>query len=292
MRLTGPAGNRFPVGKREATTLEFVLGRYNRRSALMASLAVGVCLLVGIIWWRLLLVNLPVVDSFLLGLWVFMVAALSWDVRFEKDVPLALCAAAGGAVIEWWGTNTELWRYFTGERPPLWIVGAWPIAALATERIAFVLERAVSLRTRLGDAPEPVPDAVVWRVAYWVIVPAFVAGMIRFIWPSMGLGMSWAVVGLMVLATVTGRAEKRDVMLFAAGSALGIFLEYWGTSRQCWIYYTAEVPPLAAVLAHGFASLSFARAVSVLGWFAAKVGLPWSVAPRVGLPAPERGARS
>jgi hypothetical protein len=270
------------MAKGDGSTLSFVLARFNKCSVIMASLAVGLCALVGIIWWRLLLHNLSVVDSFLLGLWVFMVAALSWDVRVEKDVPLALCAAAGGLLIEWWGTNSELWRYFTNEQPPLWIVGAWPIAALSTERMAFVLERALSSRASPAAASGAVRDAAVWRVTYWLVLPAFVAGMTRFIWPSIDLGTSQAVVGLMVLATVTGRAAKRDLLLFACGSVLGIFLEYWGTSRQCWTYHTAEVPPLAAVLAHGFASVSFARAASVLGWFGGKVGLPWSVGPRLG----------
>ncbi len=71
-------------------------------------------------------------------------------------------------------------------------------------------------------------------------------------------------------------------MLFVAGSILGIFLEYWGTSRRCWTYHTNEVPPLIAVFAHGFASVAFVRATSILSWMARKAGLPFSPGSRVG----------
>ena len=58
----------------------------------------------------------------------------------------------------------------------------------------------------------------------------------------------------------SGRIGAIDV---ARGFALlGIFLEYWGTIRECWTYYTGQVPPPAAVVAHGFAALAFARAAN------------------------------
>jgi len=34
----------------------------------------------------------------------------------------------------------------------------------------------------------------------------------------------------------------------------------WGTTRQCWTYYTRQTPPLFAVLAHGMAAVAFWRA--------------------------------
>jgi hypothetical protein len=40
---------------------------------------------------------------------------------------------------------------------------------------------------------------------------------------------------------------------------LGYFLEVWGTTRGCWIYYTNEMPPVFAVLAHGMAAVAFWR---------------------------------
>ncbi len=56
----------------------------------------------------------------------------------------------------------------------------------------------------------------------------------------------------------------RDLVLFVAGAGMGVFLEYWGTSRKCWTYWTAEIPPPVAVFAHGFASIAFSRAVTLL----------------------------
>ncbi len=50
------------------------------------------------------------------------------------------------------------------------------------------------------------------------------------------------------------------MLTFAAGTALGYFLERWGTPRECWIYYTHQTPPLFAVLAHGMAAVAFWRA--------------------------------
>ncbi len=248
--------------------LRFVLSRYNRRSLIAFSVVIVLCSLVGIKWWYLLVRNLKVVDWVLVTIWVAMTALLSWDVRFKKDVPLFVSAAMGGLVIEWWGTNTELWRYFSRERPPLWIIVAWPVAALSTDRIAFALDRV---------APQ---DHRYWRFAYSVLLPLFVAWMTHFLWPTIGLTPSKVVVFLMVFVVATGRSYRRDVVLFVAGSALGIFLEYWGTSRHCWIYYTEQIPPPVAILAHGFASVAFTRALTMLEWCFAKIGITTAIAPR------------
>ena len=70
---------------------------------------------------------------------------------------------------------------------------------------------------------------------------------------------------------------RRDVVLFLAGAGLGIFLEYWGTSRGCWIYWTQDIPPPIAVVAHGFASITFNRAIEVGQWLTR--GLPRPAAP-------------
>jgi hypothetical protein len=49
-------------------------------------------------------------------------------------------------------------------------------------------------------------------------------------------------------------------LTFLAGAGLGYFLEVWGTTRQCWTYYTFQTPPFFAVLAHGMAAVAFWRA--------------------------------
>jgi len=72
------------------------------------------------------------------------------------------------------------------------------------------------------------------------------------------------VIALMLTVLVGWPEPRGDMVLFIAGMSLGIFLEYWGTSRRCWVYYTGQVPPPVAVFAHGFASVAFARGVRLL----------------------------
>ena len=54
------------------------------------------------------------------------------------------------------------------------------------------------------------------------------------------------------------------VLIFVAGAGLGYFLEVWGTTRQCWTYYTHQTPPLFAVFAHGLAAVAFWRVGMVI----------------------------
>jgi hypothetical protein len=65
---------------------------------------------------------------------------------------------------------------------------------------------------------------------------------------------------LCALIILSPGSKRNALLIFAAGAGLGYFLELWGTTRECWTYYTRETPPLFAVLAHGMAALAFARA--------------------------------
>ena len=98
--------------------------------------------------------------------------------------------------------------------------------------------------------------------------------------PGVGAPASWVVVALLVGVPLVGRRPDRDVAIFLAGALLGVFLEYWGTSRRCWTYYTRAVPPVEAVLAHGFAAVAFARADDALGWVLRRLGGPTAAPPR------------
>ena len=100
---------------------------------------------VAIVWRELVTLDAPF-DPLLAGLWVFMTLALSWRVQPKRDMVLAAVGFAGGFLIEWWGTSTHLWTYFTRETPPLWIVPAWPIAALATDRLVYVAQTFIGPR--------------------------------------------------------------------------------------------------------------------------------------------------
>ncbi len=232
----------------------FILRRYGRRSLIALGLLVLVGAAVGYRWSDLVDAS-GVMDRLLLGIWVGMAAAISWNVSPRYDLTLALVGAAGGGMIEWWGTNAGLWSYFTGERPPLWILPAWPAAALSIERGRALLDRMVD---ELALGP------VTFRAFYYLLLPGFACWMASFLAPTLGSRASQLVLGLMLAVAVSCPAPRRDVLLFVSGTVAGLFLEYWGTSRECWTYYTRQVPPPVAVAAHGFASVAFARAADVL----------------------------
>ncbi len=228
----------------------FIARRFSRRSLVMAVIVLTTYFTVGIRFPFLIDPTLKP-DWLLFGVWSFMTLSMVWDVQPRRDLMLVVVGLCGGLVIEWWGTNTELWRYYTDERPPLWILPAWPIAALSIDRVATLFGRAVPALLWLGSA-------------YWVVLPLFVVAMTRFAWPSIHQPASVVVVVLMLGVLLIQPRPDRDMVLFVAGVSLGIFLEYWGTSRRCWIYYTDQVPPPVAVVAHGFASVAFARGVQLI----------------------------
>ncbi len=225
---------------------------YDRRTIIALVLMGLTCAAVGVVYSHLIEWDAPM-DWLLVGIWAVMGALLSWRVDPKRDLPLLFVGLIGGGIIEWWGTESVLWVYYTRERPPLWILPAWPISALAIVRIYTILRRALPILERAWPA-------------YWLVIPAFVAVMTKFLWIRIHVPASQVVVGLMVVVALVGAKPKRDLLLFVAGAALGIFLEYWGTSRHCWTYYTREHPPFEAALAHGFATVAFARGVQGMLW--------------------------
>ena len=88
--------------------------------------------------------------------------------------------------------------------------------------------------------------------------------------PILLLSSLGTLVGFLIL---TPTDHRLAVLTFAAGAGLGYFLEYWGTTRECWTYYTLAKPPLFAVLAHGMAAVAFWRTARGLQVFSRK--LPW-----------------
>ena len=185
------------------------------------------------------------IDWLLASLWALMVGLVALDVDVRRDLPLLLVGLVGGFVIETWGTVIGLWHYFSGEAPPLWILPAWPVAALTVERMVRLTRGARW------------PGWSAWLS--WPLMLSFIGVMGWFVRPTWGMGATQAVLAMLVLVTVLGARPRTDVPLFVVGAALGLFLEFWGTSRGTWTYWTAAVPPVAAVMAHGFASVAFAR---------------------------------
>jgi hypothetical protein len=88
--------------------------------------------------------------------------------------------------------------------------------------------------------------------------------MLDYVWATLDQSFTILALILVILFTLTPTNYRTAVLTFTAGSLLGYCLEFWGTTRACWTYYTLERPPLFAVLAHGMAAVAFWRTVLVL----------------------------
>jgi hypothetical protein len=84
--------------------------------------------------------------------------------------------------------------------------------------------------------------------------------MLVFVAPTFDKSHTWLAITLCILLILTPTDHRFALLTFIAGSGLGYYLELWGTTRECWIYYTLQKPPLFAVLAHGMAAVAFWRA--------------------------------
>ncbi len=240
-----------------------VLQGFDRKSRNVLLLFAAVGLTAGVIWREYVSFDLASLDPLLGACWVGMAALATYRVSPRQDAHLAAVAFAGGALIEAWGTCAGLWVYFSHEQPPLFILPAWPAAALATERVV----RALSPRI-----PPLSPRA--WPPLYGITILAVTAAIALWSRPGWGHPLTW-VAGLCVLVTALSSGDPRaDLTRLLAGSLVGIPLEYWGTSRACWVYYSGETPPPVAVLAHGFATVAFARGVAFTGALAARLRPP------------------
>lgn len=210
------------------------------------------------VWWPLVVEywstynpNYPFWKQFdwlLLGIFAFMSFMIMARANLKADLPMIAIGLVGGLVIESWGTQTELWTYYTFERPPLWIIPAWPIASLSIDR----LYRFMAIR--LNKVPDPI-----FKALHWIILPLFYLQMLIFATPTMDKSLTIMSCLLVAFLILTPPDYSGTVLVYFAGSGLGYFLERWGTTRLAWTYYTCETPPLFAVLAHGMAAVAFWR---------------------------------
>jgi hypothetical protein len=196
-------------------------------------------------WWLYM-------DWLLLGVFLFMSVTIVARANLKTDVLIIFVGMCGGLAIESWGTQTNLWHYYTAERPPLWIIPAWPIASLSIDRIARYLNSLVERKTTALSS--------LFTLLYWITFASFLILMLIFVSPTFDKSYTWLATILCILLIVTPNDHRFAFLTFVAGAGLGYFLERWGTTRECWIYYTNERPPLFAVLAHGMAAVAFWRA--------------------------------
>ena len=128
--------------------------------------------LLGYIWWPLAKEYLSYIDWngewwlyldwLLLGIFLCMSLLIMAGADLRVDLRIILVGLIGGLVIESWGTQTNLWHYYTAERPPLWIIPAWPIASLSIDRLVRILQKTI-----------PTQENKTFKIAYWLIFPVF-----------------------------------------------------------------------------------------------------------------------
>ena len=110
-----------------------------------------------------------------------------------------------------------------------------------------------------------------YGILYWSTFAVFFLLMLFFVAPTFDKSFTVLAVLLCAVLILIPTDYRMSLLIFVAGSGLGYFLELWGTTRQCWTYYTFQTPPLFAVLAHGMAAFAFWRAGLLLRWISFKL---------------------
>ena len=222
-------------------------------------------------WWRYM-------DWLLLGVFAFMSLTIVARADLKSDVLIVFVGVCGGLAIESWGTQTNLWHYYTAERPPLWIIPAWPIASLSIDRITRSINFGLkSLQTfeRVKVQNLETLDSV-FKLLYWLTFGSFLILMLVFVSPTFDKSYTWLATILCLLLILTPTDYRYAFLTFVAGAGLGYYLELWGTTRECWTYYTLQTPPLFAVLAHGMAAVAFWRAGLVVKMVWGRIRSGWA----------------
>jgi hypothetical protein len=259
------------------TTLRNTLKHFwTRDSSILLGVFVLTVFLIVYIWWPLAEEYLKYVDWngewwrymdwLLLGIFGFMSITIIARANLKTDLLIIFVGVCGGLAIESWGTQTNLWHYYTAERPPLWIIPAWPIASLSIDRITRALIFLNTKGTKVTKDLERNPFVYFvsfvlnFRTLYWISFASFLSLMLVFVAPTFDKSFTWLALILCILLILTPTDHRFAFLTFLAGSGLGYYLELWGTTRECWTYYTFQTPPLFAVLAHGMAAVAFWRA--------------------------------
>ncbi len=254
---------------------------WNKSSYTLLSLFMLTIFLLGYVWWPLAeeyLAYIPwegewwrYMDWLLINIFLFMSFMIMARADIRQDAKIVFVGLVGGLVIESWGTQTEIWTYYTNERPPLWIIPAWPIASLSIDRIVRIQRWMTEDRGRLTAAVGGRWSSF-WPRLYWLTFLAYFALFIPYVAPTFDKSFTIIATALVAFFILTPTDYRIAALTFIAGSALGYYLELWGTTREAWTYYTLAKPPLFAVLSHGMAAVAFWRAVR---WLEAILGVRW-----------------
>lgn len=211
------------------------LVRWTRSSTvLLSGFFFTICLII-YVWWPLAQEVLSYInwagpwwlyfDWLLVGIFLFMSFTIVARADLRRDLLIVLVATLGGLVIEAWGTQTNLWHYYTSERPPLWIVPAWPIATLSIDRITRLLDYLVDRLSEAHLVRRASNRLLDYRLLYWVTFAIFLAFMLPFVAPTFDKPSTVFALLLCLLLIFIPADYRRTVLVFIAGAALGYFLE-------------------------------------------------------------------
>jgi hypothetical protein len=251
--------------------------RWSKTSYVILSGFLLIIFLIGYVWWPLLEAYLSYfnpdvaiwqqIDLLLIGNFLVMSVLITINANLKRDIPFALIALFGGYIIESWGTLSGLWTYYTFETPPLWIIPAWPIAALSVNRLYTIANQLI----------QKVPET--WfKWAYWPVFGVFIILLMDFIWPTLTHPLTLFSLFICLLTILTTKEKRSALLILLVGSALGYFLERWGTTRLCWAYYIGGTPPFFTVVAHGMASIAVWRVYKIYIWLLKRSEEKWLIA--------------
>ncbi len=205
---------------------------WNRASyTLMSAFALTIFLL-GYVWWPLAeeyLSYIPwdgewwlYVDWLLIGIFLFMSLMIMAHANLKQDAKIVFVGLSGGLVIESWGTQTEIWTYYTAERPPLWIIPAWPIASLTIDRMvrltAWYTSKQRTQSKQQGKTHYPLSTLFTVSTLYYLVFLSYFALFISFVAPTFDKSFTLISTGLVIFFILTHTNHRIATLTFLAGS--------------------------------------------------------------------------
>jgi hypothetical protein len=206
-----------PSGSTSAVPL-----RLNRDSLYVLAFYIVVIAITCLFTWEIARSQMPYIlprehflerfDWLLLGMFITFVGTSLLGTEVKSDAFTLIAGSFGGLLIESWGTNTGLWGYFTGEKPPWWIVAPWGASAVCIDRLQRALVRLPPF--------ERASDRAI-TVAYWVSMAAYSVVLLRFVGPALFAWPTLAILALTYYVVLRLRAPRTTLSLIAAGTLLG-----------------------------------------------------------------------
>lgn len=159
----------------------------------------------------------------------------------RRDFLRAGIGLAAGWLAEAWGTRLGLWRYYTGEAPPLWIVPAWALGAVVVRRTADRWETGLA-----AWGPR--------RAAHIAVALLMFAVTVAFSHRTLAHPATLAMLAACAGALLWRADTQRDLPVLLAGAVCVLFADTWGTTNNCWRYWLQRpygTPGLAAGVVFG-----------------------------------------